>query len=183
MDIFKQKHYLGLVVILLVLLNLTTLTMLWIGRPERQAPLRGPRNLIEEQHRIQQLLKEELGFDEAQIEQYLQMRRKHGERVRQLDEEIRQLKKQMFDEVLQENPQPTLSDSLLKLTQEKQLQIERLTFQHFLDLKKICKPEQQDKLKLLMHEMFRRQPARHDDGQFPHPPDGERPPRRPPGNN
>ncbi len=64
------------------------------------------------------------------------------------------LKKQMFDEVLKDIPKPTLSDSLLKLSQDKMVELEELTFQYLLDLKKLCKPEQQDKLKLLIDEFF-----------------------------
>jgi hypothetical protein len=103
------------------------------------------------------------------------MRQKHYKQVTSLRIEIRELKKQMFDEVLQDNPQPMLSDSLLKLTQKKQANLEQLTFQHFLDLKKLCKSEQQDKLKLLMHEVSRPKPGSRDDDMPPPPPEGEQP--------
>ncbi len=45
---------------------------------------------------------------------------------------------------------------------EKQAEIERLTFRHFIEFKQLCRPEQRDKLKILMHEMFR--------GRVGHPP-------------
>ena len=179
MDIFKQKRYLWFAVILLVFMNLTALTLLWMGRPEGRRPQRGPQNPIEEQHRIQQLLKMELGFDKMQTEQYLNMRQEHRKQARQLNDEIRRLKKEMFDKVLQDNPQPMLSDSLLRLVQEKQANLEQLTFQHFLDLKKLCKPEQQDNLKLLMHDIFHQNPPPGNDGMPPPPPDGKRPVHRP----
>ena len=47
-----------------------------------------------------------------------------------------------------------ISDSLLNLTQAKQAEIERLTFQHFVNLKNLCKPDQKDKLKILIHQLF-----------------------------
>ncbi len=181
MDIFKQKQYLGFSVIILVFLNLTTLTLLWIGRPELKAPHREPRNPIEQQNRVQRLLKKELGFDQIQTEYYLKLRREHREKMQQLSGEIRQLKRQMFDEVLQDNPQPFLSDSLLRLAQDKQAIIEQLTFQHFLDLKKLCKPQQQGKLKLLMKEMFHQNPPRGMKSDGPPPPPGAELPPRPPG--
>ena len=116
------------------------------------------------------MLQKELGFDKMQTEQYLKMRQEHRSQAQQLDNEIRQLKKQMFDEVLEDSPQPLLSDSLLRLVQEKQADLEQLTFQHFLDLKKLCKPEQQNKLKLLMREVFRQKPGFRDDRMPPPPP-------------
>ena len=110
------------------------------------------------------------------IVEYLRLRQDHREQMRLLNEDIRQIKKQMFDEVLQDKPQPALSDSLLTLAQEKQAQIERLTFQHFLDLKSLCRPKQKDKLKLLMHEFFRKQSPGKKDGSPP-PPPRQHPPR------
>jgi hypothetical protein len=128
------------------------------------------------------LLKEELGFDSNQVKQYLKLRENLNQQIMQLNNEIRRLKKQMFDEVLHDIPQPMLSDSLLKLTQEKQAKIEQLTFQHFLDLKKICKPDQQKKLQLLMHELFRQQPDGMREGHPPPPYRDKQPTHRSPGN-
>ena len=181
MDIFKQKRYLWLAIIVLVLMNLTALTVLWLGRPEGRRPQGGPQGPAADKPRIQQMLKKELGFDEIQVEQYLILRENHHTEAQQLEVEIRELKRVMFDEVLQEYPQPMLSDSLLSLVQTKQANLEQLTFQHFLDLKQLCKPEQQDKLKILMHEVFRqgKQPARKSDGPPPMPGDRQQPPRRP----
>ncbi len=170
MDIFKQKRYLIFVIILLVILNLSTLLMLWIGRPLHLSAKEGPVSTEHEKARVQQLLKDELEFDETQIKQYLKMRHEHHEQAQQLNDDIRNLKKQMFDEVLQDKPQPILSDSLLILVQEKQADLEKLTFRHFLNLKKLCKPKQQDKLKLLIHEVFRRKPASRENGMPPNPP-------------
>ena len=81
---------------------------------------------------IQQLLVDELDFDNAQVEQYLAMRQEQSKKVSALQNEIHQLKKQMFDEVLKDDPQPGLSDSLLKLSQEKMVELEELTFQYLL---------------------------------------------------
>ncbi|MBD3289491.1 periplasmic heavy metal sensor [candidate division KSB1 bacterium] len=175
MDIFKQNRYLIFVIILLVILNIGTLSMLWFGKSQRPAHLPDRQHPENERVRLQELLQSELGFDEAQVEQYLHLRREHREKIDHLNTEIRRVKRQMFDEVLAENPQPTISDSLLNLAQEKQAQIEKLTFRHFLDLKKLCKPEQQDKLRLLMHELFR-QP--HPGGDAGHQPPGRRLPGR-----
>jgi len=87
----------------------------------------------------------------------------------------------MFDEVLQDNPHPALSDSLLNITQEKQAQIERLTYNYFLKLKKICNTEQRKKLKILMHEVFAPRPGENASRKMPPPPpDGQRPPGPPP---
>ena len=170
MDIFKQKRYLVLLVALLVIINLATLLIFWLNRP--QQPIMDRQHLAPEQEteHIQQLLKDELGFDETQTKQYLKMQAEQREKVLQLQNEIQQIKKQMFDEVLQDNPKPTLSDSLLALTQEKMVTLEQTTYSYLLDLKKLCKPEQRDKLKFLIGEFFRQNPPKGMNNGGPPPP-------------
>ena len=154
MDIFKQNRYLILVIILLVILNLGTLIMLWIGKPQQHG---NPGDRIPDQ--IPRLLKNEFGFDDYQVEQFLKLRNIHRQQMMQLNREIRVIKRQMFDEVLRDNPQPMISDSLLRMSQEKQARIEQLTYQHFFELKQLCNPEQKKKLQLLIHDMFRQPPG------------------------
>ena len=173
MDVFKQNRYLNGVVILLVVLNLATLTMLWLGRSQGPPPGRPPRP---GQNQIQRMLREELAFDEDQVNRYLRLRHELREQVRRIDDEVRQIKKQMFDEVLQDHPQRELSDSLLAMAQEKQAQIEKLTYQHLLNLRNLCKAEQQDKLKQLMGAFFQGQPGNGPGDRLPPPPPGRRPP-------
>ncbi len=173
MDIFKQNRYLWIAVIILLIMNFAALTLLWLGRPEGRRPQTGRPHPVEEKKRTEKMLQKELGFDKMQIEQYLTMRQEHHKQSQLLNNEIRQVKKQMFDEVLEDSPQPQLSDSLLRLIQEKQADLEQVTFQHFLDLKKLCKPEQRDKLKLLMREVFRQKSGSRDDGAPPPPPPAE----------
>ena len=88
--------------------------------------------------------------------------------VDRLNNEIRMIKKQMFDEALKEGTSIQISDSLLNLSQSKQAEIEKLTFQHFVNLKNLCKPDQKKKLKFLIHQLFQPQPK----GEILPPPDG-----------
>ena len=170
MDIFKQKRYLGMIIILLVVLNLGTITMLWLGKPSARPPFANRKNPVMEKNRIQHILKDELGFDHDQAEKFLQLRHEQMETVRKLNQQIQETKRQMFDEVLKDNPRPTLSDSLLKITQDKQAQIERQTYNYFLDIKKLCNPEQSKKLQILMHDIFIPHPPVNEPGRISVPP-------------
>ena len=165
-------------IVLLAILNISTLILLWLGWPSGMAG--HEIQTMGKNRRVQRLLEDELGFDKAQTEKFLQLRRLHTESVRPLQGEIRLLKKQMFDGVLSDNPQPTLSDSLLELTLEKQVELERLTFQYFLDLKKMCTPDQQKKLRLLMHDVMHPPNARPGDGRPVPLRNGQPPPPRQP---
>jgi len=157
MDIFKQNKNLTITIVVLVILNLITVSLLWLGKPKHNAP-RGAENVIDEKVHVQNLLKEELGFNEKQTQKYLQLRSEHHRQTRKLHDELNMLKREMFDKILEDETSTELSDSLLSLTLEKQSQIEKLTFNHFLSLKKICNSDQQKNLKTLMHGIFTQPP-------------------------
>lgn len=179
MDPFKLNRRLLYVIGILVILNLATLVTLWLGRPERQPPAGPERGSDQDQARIGQLLRDHLGFDQQQTDQYLKARQEHREQIKVLDDEIRELKRQMFSDVLRDYPEPTLSDSLLALTQKKQAIIEQLTFQHLLYLKRLCRPEQREKLSFLIQDLFRPKPQG-GEAAPPPPAQGGGPPPRPP---
>lgn len=177
MDIFKQKRYLVLLVVFLIILNLATLLMIWLNQLQQPIMDRKHPGPEQETAHVQKLLKDELGFDETQIKQYFKMQAEQRNKVLQLQNEIRQIKKQMFDKVLEDVPEPMLCDSLLKLSQDKMVELEQLTFQYLLELKKLCRPDQQHNLKLLIDEFFRQNPPQrmsHD--RPPPPPPGAEPP-------
>lgn len=166
MDIFKQNRNLKIAIIILVVLNILALTFLWLGRPENHPQNTAFARPIEEPNRIKTLLRDELGFNEKQADEYLNLRRSNRMAIDKLEREIRKIKKQMFDEALKEGANIEISDSLLNLAQLKQANIEKLTFRHFVQLKNICKPEQKDKLKDLLHKILQPMP----EGNIPPPP-------------
>lgn len=172
MDIFKQKRYMVLIIIVLIIFNLSTLTMLWVGRPPQSIGDQAPINPRKKQAQLEMLLKSELMFNDAQIERFLDLRDKHNRQTNTLSMDIKELKREMFDKVLLAEPQLMISDSLLRITMDKQAELERLTFEHFLNIKNLCNPEQQKKLRILTHEVLG-------------PPPGETmtgPPQKPPRN-
>ena len=180
MDIFKQKTYLAATVIILIILNLGILTMLWINKPNHP---KFPNHIADrpnEQEHIGSLLKEELSFTDEQIEKYLDLRKINQEQMSGLDNEIRDLKRQMFNKVILENSDLPISDSLLSMILDKQGQIEKLTYQHFLDLNQLCDSEQQNKLQLLIHRLLPPPGRGQESGPPPPRPHGELDNRPPP---
>jgi hypothetical protein len=164
MDVIQKNRYLWFSVVSLVVLNLILLALLWLGRPSRSGRMPPP----QKPERIRELLKEQLNFSDEQVQRYLELREQHHQRARQLEAEIRDLKREMFSQVLDEQAPAAVSDSLLNLVLEKQAELEKVTFQHFLDLKSLCGPGQKEKLKVLMGEVFRR--------NMPGKPEGDGPP-------
>lgn len=189
MDLIKQNRNLVYTVIVLVIINIAVLLLLWFGKPKHE-DLLGVENRVNEKVKIQEMLKEELGFSTEQTEKFLELRENHNKKSIELNDELMLVKRKMFEEAMY-GEKPTISDSLLNLSLEKQTQLELLTFQHFLKLKQICTPEQQKRLFEIVHRLLSKSqqvgpppgvPRGDVKGEMPprgeRPPQGDRPPRR-----
>lgn len=158
MDIFTRKRIIFWSFLLLIVLNIFTISLLWMNRPdERPLP---PRAVPPGQQAPGTLkfLQQELGFTDAQIEEYDQIRKRHHQRVFALQNDVHRYKREMMEEVFAQRPDTTRAKELAALLSEKQEQIERFTFLHFLDLKALCGKEQSKKLHRLIDEFLRKQP-------------------------
>jgi hypothetical protein len=166
MDIFTEKRYTVAVIGLLVVMNIVLMAVLWLGRPE------AGRTQFEQRSEVQQeqMLADELGFNREQFEEYQRERQLHREEIQRLNHEIRRVKKEMFDQVLHQEASSTISDSLLTQAQQKQAEIERLTYRYLFRLREICTPEQRVKLNGLLHEMMPAEPGGRIGARRPPPP-------------
>ena len=171
MDIFKQKRNLIITVVVLVLLNIATLSTIWFSRPNHRFPGK-PDFGADKKNHVQKLLKEELGFTDEQAEKYVTLQKKHRKDMSKLNEEFMEAKRNIFDYVLQNEIDEETLDSLKKVSLEKQSKLDNMTINHFKELKKICKPEQVEKLKDIMIKILPPPPGR---GGKDFPPPGERP--------
>ncbi|MCB0753930.1 MAG: hypothetical protein KDC52_20835 [Ignavibacteriae bacterium] len=178
MDMIKQNRNLIITIIVLVIINIVALLLLWLGKPKNDFR-RGLERDSNDKVRIQKMLKEELGFSTEQAKQFITLREELKEKTTELNDDLMLLKKEMFEKVMHGNSS-SISDSLLNLTLEKQGEIEKATFEHFLKLKQICTPEQQEKLFKLMHRLLGPPtggPRGETRDELP-PPPGEHPPIR-----
>jgi len=146
----KQNRNLVITVVVLVILNLITIFLLWMGKPNHEI---NDRISGDDKIRISEMLKKELGFDDKQINKFLELRVNHRKKSDKINKELMLIKKQMFDEAMYKD-NGVISDSLLNLSLKKQAELERITFNHFQDLKKICNKDQQKKLMKLMHNIL-----------------------------
>jgi periplasmic protein CpxP/Spy len=154
MDLFKQKRISSWLIVLLILLNVSTLYLLWskeIKKPDRPAP-----QTRERSEKFNSFLREKLQFSANQIQEYEQYRDKHAEQTRKLMNQTHDLKQKLLNEIFNEEPDTTRSDKLAEEIGIRQTQIERITFSHFLDLKKLCGKEQQNKLRALIDDFHRK---------------------------
>ncbi len=141
-------------VIVLLVLNLIVVSAFWIlggghrqGNGGRDGQGGGPRNEIIER----------LHFDAAQVTEYDLLIVKHRKLVGEKEKEIRGLRTSLFMGV-SDGIDSKLKDSWIRQIGVLHADIQQIHYAHFLDIQKICKPEQQEDFALLtkdLAKMFR----------------------------
>jgi hypothetical protein len=154
MDIFTKNRATVTTIILLIVINVFTLLIIWFdGRgilgPPRMEPPR------ENDDRMAFFLKNELGLNETQVQEYHQLRLKHLQQTRHINDEIQRLKKQLLDQLFTDRVDSQKVNQLIESISEKQKISERIIFSHFLEMKKLCGEGQQEKLHRLLDGFFR----------------------------
>ena len=123
----------------LLLSNILLIGFLFVrrgGRPDGNRPKR--------------IIIERLALDDTQIKQYETIITQHRAKIRQHDTELIALKNSLYQTLLQDKP---ATDSLMTALMQVHRDIEMTHFNHFIDIKKLCKPEQMPKYQALVGEL------------------------------
>ena len=136
----KKSFYLLLIGLLLIS-NLLTLFFI-IPKGKHKHFGNGPKSIIIEK----------LNLDEQQIFAYEQLIDQHRKNIKASDKKIIQLKKELYGS-LQTESNEQYADSLTSEIGSIQKQIETIHFNHFNDIKALCKPEQLDEFNELVDEL------------------------------
>jgi periplasmic protein CpxP/Spy len=142
-----KMKLLSMAVIGLLLINIGILAFLFLSKP-MHSPIDGPRGKGEGPKLI---IIEKLHFDKEQVTQYEKLIDLHQKTVRELDGQIRETKNQLYATLAAENDKNT--DSLQNKLGEIQRQIESAHYNHFEEIKKLCKPGQTEYFKNLTGEL------------------------------
>lgn len=102
----------------------------------------GPKNIIIEK----------LHFDENQINSYQNLIDKHRKDIRKNNDQILMLKKELYFYLKNDNCKKEL-DSITSQIGTIQKKIEEIHFNHFLDIKALCKPKQLSQFDELAEEL------------------------------
>lgn len=136
----KTKFY--ILVICLLLISNFVLLYFALQKPSRGFDPDGPKNIIIEK----------LHFDENQIEAYQKLIDKHRQDIRKNNDHILMLKKELYSNLKNDNSKREL-DSITTQIGTIQKQIEEIHFNHFIDIKALCKPNQFSKFDSLNEEL------------------------------
>ncbi|MDE3251965.1 MAG: periplasmic heavy metal sensor [Bacteroidota bacterium] len=168
MNYFSKNRWVGIALLFLVLLNLGTLTTLWLMRPNRMGPpAKAGSGVVD-------FIVQELGFDSAQKKQLILLREEHQQKIREVRRKNRDAKNVFFALLKDSSLSEEALDKAAIASAAYDAETDKLTFLHFREIRKICTPEQQKKFDLVIQEVLRMIAPPPPDGNPPGGPNGRR---------
>jgi periplasmic protein CpxP/Spy len=152
MDIFSQNRLLVRTILVLVILNLGSITFFTIKEMQsHREPLMFPKN--EAYKDVSKILKKELDLTNEQVLQFDEIRKRNFEKQAILKKIIRDYKDAMNMEMFNKNSNDDKIKSLARQVSENEYKMELLRYYQAKELKAVCKPEQLDKFQDLVIEI------------------------------
>lgn len=139
------KRFLISSIFILILINIIALASLWL---QNKGAIHPPR------HQIDNLLRDELEWNQAQIEQFHIERRALKQRTQPIVHELHQAKKTLFEMALDETNEAKELESQTLAIAQLHAQLEAITVQHIMSLNAICEPQQRPKLRAFLGELL-----------------------------
>lgn len=145
----KKDTIYKLLIVFLVLINGVTLYITFTKRGHRDMRFE---------------LVDQLQMNGQQKEAVLDLQRKHFKIKDQLMDQNRRLNDSLFNMLKMTSVDTVISNSILNQLSERHKYIEKMTFQHFVDVAKICNTEQKQKLVDAIKHTFHKNlpPPKHD---------------------
>lgn len=131
-------------VVVLFLLNIGILGFLFFSKEKD-----GPRG----RKMPREIVIDKLHFDQNQIKEYDKVINKHQQTIRTTDDSIRNTRNALYQLLNDETVNSSKRDSLYTKFAFFQKQIEKTHFNHFIEIKNICKQEQMLDFKILTEEL------------------------------
>lgn len=165
MNFFEKSKVLTIAILGLLILNFVTLAFLIFHRPHFPFPIEPPRK------EARGFLENELNLTDQQKIEFNRLREEHISTVAQIQDSIKPLKDQLFDQIKNDRVDTATVNSITSKIAENQKRIELATFYHFNKIRTLLNDEQKKKFDMVMKDMLKM--------TGPHPPEG--PEMRPPG--
>jgi len=168
MDYFTNKKFVTWTIIILVALNVFTLSSIWLTKLFRPDPFH---LTFHEERRppVDNFIERELDLSKDQIRKFEESRERHKIQSKALNDVIFVKKEKLIYELFISEAD---SVEIKKISEEigiMQTELEMQNNSHILELKSICNPEQQEKLKFLFNEMLEKsRPEEHRPPPPPH---------------
>jgi len=137
----NKVKFLSIIAIGLLISNLVLVGFMLFKKPKHPMG-EGPKKIVIEK----------LHFDDKQVGQYEAIIKEHQKKIRTSDEKILSIKNALYTTLTKENS-ATERDSLINQIASVQAEIENIHYNHFVEMKALCKPEQQKYFEALTQEI------------------------------
>lgn len=179
MNFITKNKWLTVAFVLLILLNVATLTAFWWTKKGYQQEGRPP------QGGAMTFLVKELQLDSLQQEQIKLFREEHRSATREVRRKNREAKETFFSLLEKEGISETEVNEAATVSARYDAELSKITFDHFKKIRSICTISQKEKFDKIIHEVLRMlsgpqgpPPPRNGRGAGPHP-DGPPPHEEP----
>lgn len=120
--------------------------------------------------RPKELIVTQLHFDAEQEAKFEESMHWHHAHIQKLDDSIRTVRKELYQLLQHSTPDEDRKNELLEQFSALQRKVEQTHWQHFSELKQICRPDQLDNFAELTEQLMQLFPR---GGRPPHPPKNE----------
>jgi len=172
MDIFTKQKFVGVLIIVLIITNALSLSVIWFKELNPKKPPPPP----PKREQLNNFLGEQLKLTPEQNKLFNKYRQEHLDSTIIINERVGGLKKQILAESFNQNPDLNKINALSAKIGSIQKEYEEFLSRHFQNLASVCNPEQKEKLKRIFVSSFGPQEGRPDPGRRP-PPERLPPPR------
>ena len=135
------------VILVLVIMNIGLLGFLWVLHFKKPTHLPIAAKVDSEE-----LFKRELQLDQQQFDSLKILREGHFRQRDSIQFEIMRLNRQVMEELFKNTPDTLLVQELFEQIGREQKEVGQITYDHFNEIKKICRPEQYERLKQLVFD-------------------------------
>lgn len=151
MELAKKYRWVWIGFVVMVLLNIGTLTTIWVIHSNN----RRDRNPIERRENMQHFLNRSLQLSPRQRQAFHSLRQKHFRESRQLMQQIGELRNQYYQLLTSDNTVDSLSaDSIAAKIGHRQARFERALYDHLAHLRSQLDEDQKPEFDRLMRRML-----------------------------
>ncbi len=150
MNYFKEKKFATVAISILVILNITTITLLWLGRPSHHRPPQLPREKI-----LFDFIAHELELNPVQRVTFENNEKKFMDETRAMHFKIDSVKQLLYNTIYEENTDQLKVDSLSAIIGNLETEINLLTYNRLVEIKSLCDDNQQLKYKILLKDILK----------------------------
>jgi len=176
METNTKNKLLYTLIVLLVVLNLGTLSFMWYTKfaspkPEMNQPPLPPKNGAD-------YLSNELKFSKEQNEKIDKLREEHFQKVKKIKDEARDLRELFFTNLSKSDIDSNKVNEIGNNIAISEKQVELATFYHMRKIREVCDENQKKRFDEIIMDVLKMGigPGRGPGGDRPPPPDGRRPP-------